>query len=193
MAGFHGLSLSTPFQHYPHSVCLLSQRGCRHFPGITLLAQRLQWTVCGWRYIEWGKEEDREIRQRDRERERGKQGEVRWEVDNRKQDGDANICWAQSCGTMAWQAGDRFKKGDHPPWRRRLFAEFYSLVAFFTGQHSRSVVSTVSSQRESQICFAFSAHSVWGWLAFSMLAWDFLNSVLLCCILNICVNPCFRF
>lgn len=111
MAGFQGLSLSTPFQHYPHSVCLLSQRGWRHFPGITLLAQHLQWTVCGWRYIEWGKEEDREIRQRDREREWGKQGEEGWETGNREQDGDANICWAQSCGTMAWQAGDRFKKG----------------------------------------------------------------------------------
>lgn len=38
-----------PFQHHPHSVCLLSQWGWRHFPGITLLAHHLQWTGCGWR------------------------------------------------------------------------------------------------------------------------------------------------
>ena len=63
-----------PLQHHPHSVCLLSQWGWRHFPDIALLAQRLQWTVCGWRYIELGKEGDRKMRQGDREGEPGRQG-----------------------------------------------------------------------------------------------------------------------
>lgn len=32
-----------PLQQRPHSVCSVSRWGCRHFPGITLLAQQLQW------------------------------------------------------------------------------------------------------------------------------------------------------
>lgn len=63
MAGFQGLSLSTHFKCYPNTVWLLSQWGQCHFPGVTLLAQRLQGTMCGCRYIERGKRGDREMRE----------------------------------------------------------------------------------------------------------------------------------